>query len=40
LRNALNLLGVPPLWHGFFTGFVVIVAVLGERFLAARGERE
>lgn len=39
LRNALNLLGVPPLWHGFFTGFVVIVAVLGERFLAARGER-
>jgi ribose/xylose/arabinose/galactoside ABC-type transport system permease subunit len=40
LRNALNLLGVAPLWHGFFTGLVVIISVLGERFMRARGGRE
>ena len=31
LRNALNILGVNPYWHGTAIGAVIVVAVLAEK---------
>lgn len=39
LRNAMNLLGISPLWQGFATGLVMILAVLGDAFLRRVAER-
>ncbi len=38
LRNAMNLLGVSPLWQGFATGLVMIVAVVSDELLRRSGK--
>lgn len=39
LRNAMNLLGISPLWQSFATGLVMILTVLGHELLRRAGER-
>lgn len=38
LRNAMNLLGVSPLWQGFATGLVMIIAVVSDELLRRSGK--
>jgi len=37
IRNGMNLLGVSPFWQGSAIGSIIIVAVLAERLMTARG---
>jgi len=39
LRNAMNLLGISPLWHGFVTGAVMVLAVIGDGLLRRAATR-
>lgn len=39
LRNATNLLGVSPLWHGFVTGTAMVLAVVGDELLRRAATR-